>query len=160
MVADPKLAEWWGCSCGVNSATPPSLFLSRTLYCTLDLFLLPTPTPEIRMEAGWPLKPASPAYWCVTSDIGAPVSHSTVHSSPLMSGIHCIISWTLSWLPSLPPHAVASIRHPCPFPVCCYKPVGGLGWLPAWGMAWRGVIVPNWRTQSLLAFVSHDPCSW
>jgi hypothetical protein len=40
----------------------------------------------------------------VTRDICAPVSHSTVHSSPLSSGIHWIISCIFSW-PPLPPSA-------------------------------------------------------
>jgi hypothetical protein len=47
---------------GVNSATPLSLFFNRTLYFTFDLFLLPVPTPDIWMEAGQPLNPASLAY--------------------------------------------------------------------------------------------------
>jgi hypothetical protein len=37
---------------GVNSATVPSLFFSKTLHCTLDLFLFPVPTTNIWMEAG------------------------------------------------------------------------------------------------------------
>jgi hypothetical protein len=102
----------------------PSHLLRRALYCTLDLFLFPVPTPEIRIEAGRPLNPASLAYWCVTRDICAPVSHSTEYISPLASGIRWIISCIFSCPP--PPQAVASIRHPPP------PPYAGGGLLASW----------------------------
>ncbi len=88
-----------------KSTTNPSIFLNNALHCIFVVFLLPDPTPDICIWQGWPLNPASLAYWFLINEICAPVSHWTVHRLLLMSGILWIIScfllppslWGGSW---------------------------------------------------------------
>ncbi len=51
---------------GQNSAIEPSVFCSSTLYCPLDLFLLPDAIFEICIDAWCFLKPASFIDWLFT----------------------------------------------------------------------------------------------